>query len=32
LSGVQTGQLEMARSDAFKAIVDRAVDLAKRPG
>ena len=31
LSGVQTGQLEMAQSDAFKAIVDRAVELARRP-
>ena len=31
LSGVQTGQLEMAKSDAFRQIVDRAVELAKRP-
>ncbi len=31
VSDVQTGQLEMPKSDAFRAIVDRAVDLAKRP-
>jgi hypothetical protein len=31
LSEVQTGQLEMAKSDAFRQIVDRAVELAKRP-
>jgi hypothetical protein len=30
LSGVQTGQLEMTQSDAFTAIVDRAVELARR--
>ena len=32
LSEVQVDQLEMARSDAFRAIVDRAVGLASRPG
>ena len=32
LSGVQVDQLEMAKSDDFKRIVDRAVELAKRPG
>ena len=31
LSGVQVGQLEMAGSDVFRQIVDRAVELAKRP-
>ena len=31
LSEVQAGQLEMAKSDAFRQIVDRAVELAKRP-
>jgi hypothetical protein len=31
LSGVQVGQLEMAKSDDFKQIVDRAVELARRP-
>ncbi len=31
LSGVQTGQLEMPKSDAFRAIVDRAVELARGP-
>ncbi len=31
LSGVQVDQLEMAKSDDFKRIVDRAVELAKRP-
>lgn len=31
LSGVQVDQLEMARSDAFTKIVDRAVELAGRP-
>ena len=29
LSEVQVDKLEMARSDAFRAIVDRAVELAK---
>ena len=32
LSGVQVDQLEMAKSDAFRRIVDRAVELARRPG
>ncbi|HEY1862103.1 MAG TPA: hypothetical protein VGG77_00130 [Roseiarcus sp.] len=32
LSAVQVDQLEMAKSDAFKAIVDRSVELASRPG
>jgi hypothetical protein len=31
LSGVQLDQLEMAKSDDFRRIVDRAVELAKRP-
>jgi hypothetical protein len=31
LSGVQVDQLEMAKSDVFRQIVDRAVELAKRP-
>jgi hypothetical protein len=31
LSGVQVDQLEMARSDAFTKIVDRVVELARRP-
>jgi hypothetical protein len=31
LSAVQVDQLEMAKSDAFKAIVDRSVELASRP-
>ena len=31
LSGVQTGQLEMAQSDGFREIVDRAVELVRRP-
>ena len=31
LSGVQVGQLEMAGSDVFRQIVDRAVELARRP-
>jgi hypothetical protein len=31
LSGVQTGQLEMPKSDAFRQIVDRAVEVAERP-
>ena len=31
LSQVQVGQLEMAGSDVFRQIVDRAVELAKRP-
>jgi hypothetical protein len=31
LSGVQVDQLEMAKSDDFRRIVDRAVELAKRP-
>jgi hypothetical protein len=31
LSGVQVDQLEMAKSDAFRQIVDRAVELARRP-
>ena len=31
LSEVQVDQLEMAKSDAFSAIVDRAVELAGRP-
>ena len=30
LSGVQTGQLEMAQSDGFREIVDRAVELVRR--
>jgi len=30
LSGVQVDQLEMAKSDAFRAIVDRALELARR--
>ena len=30
LSGVQTGQLEMTQSDAFREIVDRASELARR--
>jgi hypothetical protein len=32
LSAVQVDQLEMAKSDAFRRIVDRAVELAGRPG
>jgi hypothetical protein len=32
LSGVQVDQLEMAKSDAFRRIVDRAVELAGRSG
>ena len=32
LSAVQVDQLEMAKSDDFKRIVDRAVELATRPG
>jgi hypothetical protein len=32
LSAVQVEQLEMANSDAFKAIVDRSVELAGEPG
>ena len=28
--GCRTGQLEMTQSDAFRAIVDRAVELARR--
>ena len=31
LSAVQVDQLEMAKSDEFKRIVDRAVELATRP-
>jgi hypothetical protein len=31
LSEVQVSQLEMAQSDAFRRIVDRAVELARRP-
>ncbi len=31
LSGVQVDHLEMAKSDAFRAIVDGAVELAGRP-
>jgi hypothetical protein len=31
LSGVQVDQLEMAKSDVFRQIVDRAVELARRP-
>jgi hypothetical protein len=31
LSGVQVDQLEMGKSDAFRQIVDRAVELARRP-
>ena len=31
LSQVQVGQLEMAGSDVFRQIVDRAVELARRP-
>jgi hypothetical protein len=31
LSGVQVSQLEMAQSGAFRRIVDRAVELARRP-
>jgi hypothetical protein len=30
LSDVQVDKLEMAKSDAFKAIVDRAVELSRR--
>jgi len=30
LSEVQVGKLEMPKSDAFKAIVDRAVELSRR--
>jgi hypothetical protein len=30
LSGVQTDRLEMAKSDDFRRIVDRAVELARR--
>ena len=30
LSGVQVDQLEMAKSDDFRRIVDRAVELARR--
>jgi hypothetical protein len=32
LSEVQIDHLEMPKSDAFKAIVDRAVEVAGRPG
>jgi len=32
LSAVQVDQLDMTKSDAFKVIVDRAVELATRPG
>ena len=32
LSEVQVKQLEMAKSDDFRKIVDRAVELAARPG
>jgi Na+/phosphate symporter len=32
LSDVQVKQLEMAKSDDFRKIVDRAVELATRPG
>jgi hypothetical protein len=32
LSAVQVDQLEMAQSDSFRAIVDRAVELATRLG
>jgi hypothetical protein len=32
LSGVQVDQLEMAKSDVFRQIVDRAVELTSRPG
>jgi len=32
LSEVQAKQLEMAKSDDFKKIVDRAIELAIRPG
>ncbi len=32
LSEVQVKQLEMAKSDDFRTIVDRAVELATRPG
>jgi hypothetical protein len=32
LSEVQVKQLEMAKSDDFRKIVDRAVELATRPG
>ena len=31
LSEIQTGRLDMADSDAFRQIVDRAVELANRP-
>jgi hypothetical protein len=31
LSGVQIDQLEMAKSDGFRRIVDRALELARRP-
>jgi hypothetical protein len=31
LSGVQVDQLEMAKSDLFRQIVDRAVELARPP-
>ena len=32
LSGVQVDQLEMAKSDDFRLIVDRALELARRSG
>ncbi|HEY5207627.1 MAG TPA: hypothetical protein VIJ63_23960 [Roseiarcus sp.] len=32
LSEVQVDHLEMAKSDAFRAIVDRAVEVANQPG
>jgi hypothetical protein len=32
LSEVQLDHLELAKSDDFKTIVDRAVELARRPG
>jgi hypothetical protein len=32
LSGVQVDQLEMAKSDSFRTIVDRSVEVANRPG
>ena len=32
LSEVQVKQLEMAKSDDFRKIVDRAIELATRPG
>ncbi len=32
LSEVQVDHLELAKSDDFKTIVDRAVELARRPG